>query len=502
MSDNQINLQEFISSLNLGSKVLIIGLGKENQQFITWLTTVVKVSFESLYFADRNTPELPLEWSQPGKTFYGQDYLKSLQETEVEYVFKAPGIWSLLPEFEDFRNKKGKNRINSSLVFFIEKFKQNIIAVTGTKGKSTTSALINHLLLESDYDSNYCGNTTGVSPYTFWTEVNQELSAKQVFVIELSSFQLQDLGFAKVSPAYSVITNYYIDHLDQHANSAEYWECKDNIFKFQNPDTDLIISSNQVLENSKVLPETTNSFIIDDLTVDRLHEYLNHNLIGRHNQFNATEALVAVESYISKVHTLGQVLITIEGLGQEYSTSLSKFRGLPHRIELIRSQKLTKDGIEINLNFYDDGFATEPDAVAAAITSLTSGVNDYIWLIITGKDKGGDSQRLIKVIQDSLNFGKFFRADYCGQVGLNIAAKLNIEQPQILNFRETTQQMVDKIDEHLQTFRDFVYYKGLDGANLNIVLSPCGSSFDEFENYYKRCDWWVEKIQGIKFKND
>jgi UDP-N-acetylmuramoyl-L-alanine---L-glutamate ligase len=499
MPQTQISLEEFLHSLAIGGKALIIGLGKENQQFITWLTSVAKVSFENLYFADKNSPSLPLEWDQPAKTFYGQDYLKSLQEEGVEYVFKAPGIWSLIPEFKEFRERKGVDKINSSLVFFIQKFRQNIVAVTGTKGKSTTSALINHLLIESEYQSNYCGNTTGISPYTFWTQINQELDPKQVFVIELSSFQLQDLGFACVSPAYSVITNYYVDHLDQHAEADEYWGTKDNIFKFQNPLSDLIIASTQVLEHSKVLPEVTNSFIVDDLTVDRLHEFVNHNLIGRHNQFNVTEAVIAVESYISKVHTLGQILIAIEGMSAEYTSSLSKFRGLPHRIELIRSEKIDKDGVQINLNFYDDGFATEPDAVAAAIASLTGTSDDFIWLIVTGIDKGGQMDNLIHRIQISLHQGKFFRADYCGQVGQNISLKLGLNSTELVNFHQTTEEMVLNIDNHLQTFRDFIFYKGLDKANLNIVLSPCGSSFDEFENYYKRCDWWVDKIQGIVF---
>ncbi|MEI6728116.1 MAG: Mur ligase family protein [bacterium] len=502
MSQTQINLKDFLEAIASGKKVLIIGLGKENQQFIHWLSTTAKIPFKSLYFADKAVPVLPLDWDKPGKTFYGEDYLNSLQEDTVEYVFKAPGIWSLLPEFEAFRQKKGFDRVNSSLVFFIQKFKQNIIAVTGTKGKSTTSALINHLLLESDYQSNYCGNTTGISPYTFWTEINQELDSKQAFVVELSSFQLQDLGFASISPSYSVITNYYIDHLDQHADSVEYWQAKDNIFKFQNQESDLVISTNQVLEHSKVLPEVTNSFIVDDLTVDRLHEFVTHNLIGSHNQFNVTEAIIAVEAFISKVHTLGQILIAIEGMSAEYTSSLSKFKSLPHRLELIRSEKIAKDGVQINLNFYDDGFATEPDAVAAAIASLTRTSQDFIWLIVTGIDKGGTMDKLIHRIQSTLHQGKYFRADYCGQVGQNISLKLGLNKTELVNFHQTTEEMLLNMDNHLQTFRDFIFYKGLDKANLNIVLSPCGSSFDEFENYYKRCDWWVEKIQGIDFKND
>jgi UDP-N-acetylmuramoylalanine-D-glutamate ligase len=499
MPQTQINLKEFIKDLSSGSKALILGLGKENQQFISWLTAVAKVPFESLYFADKNIPELPPDWDKAAKTFYGQDYLNSLKQDSVEYVFKAPGIWSLLPELQEFRKLKGEHRVNSSLVFFIQKFRENIIAVTGTKGKSTTSALINHLLVESQYQSNYCGNTTGISPYTFWTSLDIEPEQNRVFVVELSSFQLQDLAFASISPAYSVITNYYIDHLDQHLDEKEYWSAKDAIFQFQNQNSDLVISTNQVLEYSKMLSEVKNSFIVDDLTVQRLHEFISHKLIGSHNQFNVTQAIITVESFISKVHTLGQILIAIEGLAGEYTSSLSKFKQLPHRTELIRTASIIKDAIEININFYDDGFATEPDAVAAAIAALTGNDDDFLWLVVTGKDKGGNLERLINQIQTGLRMGKFFRADYCGQVGQNISLKLGIVHTKPVNFKQTTIEMVENFDQHLQTFRDFVYYKGLNKATLNIVLSPCGSSFDEFENYYKRAQWWVERIHEIVF---
>lgn len=481
--------------LKPNQKILLVGIGAEILQFLTWLVKVVKIEPKQIALADKkNITEIPgFELNDFYSNHFGENYLQAFENSEIKFIFKAPGIWSLSPEFENFRAKNGQESVLSSLVFFIDKFQSQIIGITGTKGKSTTSSLVQHFLKNSGYDSKYCGNTTGISPYQFWTKLDQEVQKKQKFVIELSSFQLQDLGYSKVSPDFAIITNYYIDHQDQHHGIHEYWGAKDQIYLNQNTNG-LVIVTNSVLEKSTNLKTKTNKIIVDDNIIQNIDAQIEHNLLGKHNQSNLAQSLILVESLVSKTNDLPTILQNIESKKMDYSELLKSFQPLAHRIELVRTIELDN----LTINFYDDGFATEPDAVAAAISSLTEKIEDYAWLILTGKDKGVNIDGLVNHIQKNLEAGKIFRIDYCGKIGQNINSKLGNAPIELTNFHQKTEEMIANFMQDLESFKHFIANKNLAGANLNIVLSPCGSSFDEFENYHIRSNWWVDQINSIK----
>lgn len=488
-----------LQNLPKDKQILLLGLGSEIWQFLDWLIEVVKFDPKQIVLADgkEQVDFKNYQKSDFSEVFLGKNYLESLQNPDLELVFKAPGIWSLKPELENFRKKKGEDKVLSSLVFFIQKFQSQIVGISGTKGKSTTASLTHFLLQKSGFISHYCGNTTGVSPYQFWIKLDQEIKHQEFFVIELSSFQLQDLGYSQVSPKYSAITNYYIDHQDQHKTVAEYWAAKDNLFRFL-PNFGLVVCHQELANKSVQLKITKGKILLTQQTTETLTQNLDFPLKGLHNQKNLAIALCLLQSVKLKTNLETLILDQILEHKEPLKLNLSDYKGLPHRLELVKKISLSA---KLEINFYDDGYATETDAVVACIDSLTQTNSDYLWLFVAGKDKGFELTGLADKIKQKKD--QIWRIDFCGEVGLNIQKAMGLEKLETTKFKETVVNFRDNFQIKLKDFQ-----KGIvDNSNgskiiLNIAFSPCGSSFDEFKNYTERAEFWLENIDLINSKND
>ena len=426
-------------------KIGIVGFGLENQQFVKWLLS--QEITDIMVFDKNDCTKKALEFGIKN-VIWGQNYLQNLRDCDI--IFKAPGIYSKLPEFEEFR-ETGK-LVLSSLQYFFDKFGDKIIAVTGTKGKTTTSSLITHLLSKSNKTVHYCGNTTGISPYQFWEEKDA------IFVVELSSFQLQDLQ--NINPKVSVVTNYYLDHQDQHISPQEYWASKDRIFEFQTSDNFSVLNT-QISSHSN-MQTLAQKILVNQKLVGFVASRVQSPLLGEHNRYNLTIALASVLIFLT-----GD--FDISGLDNSWTTKLQDYKAVEMRLEKFAQN----DKVAV----YDDGAATEPQAVISAIKALTN--NDQkLWLWISGKDKGGDLQELADLIK---SIGDRIRVEYCGEVGQNLAKLLGVNCQK--------QSLKEKLDD-LQKL-------GLGDFEGNICLSPCGSSFDEFDNYKQRSAFWKSAFKSL-----
>ena len=468
-------------------KLAVLGLGVENWQFVSWAIEVAGLRAAQLILIDqRETLAIPpqytnLENVNQAEYIGGSDYLKWFLTNTAELVVKAPGIWSLKPELNVYREKHGSDSIISSLTFFVEKFRELIIGVTGTKGKTTTCSLITHLLKESPLGKQieYCGNTTNISPYKFWTSLADTLD-NYIFVMELSSFQLQDFGMAGLSPKFAGITNYYIDHLDQHASEEEYHSAKSNIFRFQKSGDVVVlpdyIRSDQFLRyaNSELIKDLSYSILCPDLA-DTIH--FKTSLKGEHNRSNLATALLLLQGIFRYCKLENK-------LTPEYiQTKLDSFEPPKGRLELI--QTFVKSGV--NFNFYNDNTATEPDAVCACVETLTQN-GDKLILITAGKVKQGNYPKLIETLQ--LKNSSILNIYYCGQVGKKLQEMQSL----------TTQDLSLKI--HLSSNWDYNKivqgYNLVEGSHINIALSPGGSSLDEFLNYVERGQLYLDWVSNQK----
>jgi len=502
-------LDELLSLVGQDRFITIIGLGRENFQFLKWLLEVVNFPKNQIFLADQKTLEqtskeildyLQQYSFQEWQLVFGPEYLTVLQRPNVSLVFKSPGIWSLRPEFQEFRRSHGQDKVCSSLVFFMEKYRQQIIGITGTKGKSTTANLTTHLInsVSGNFKAVYCGNSVNLSPYVFWTTLNQTIDPNLVFVLELSSFQLQDLGFSQISPKYALITNYYIDHLDQHKDVQEYWASKDNLFLFQEPE-DFCLVGPSVLQNS-LHPEFVVNKVLNPAEVEKYKQTFTSSLMGEHNWFNLTLSLKVTEFVTGKKILADKTL---------YQQAISSYSSLPHRLELAR----TVQRENLTINFFDDGYATDPDAVVAAIRTFSK-PGEYLWLQLCGKDKGTPVENLFLAILEAQQNLSLFRVDFCGEIGLKVQNLFNktlgLETiQQIQPFRQTVNQSFVNLQKIQQDF--WAWFKAQQQALnpnqsinlnvkvvLNIVLSPGGSSFDEFNNQQERAEWWVKKVQELQ----
>ena len=495
-------------------KIALVGLGSEILQFFNWLVGECKFPLNQIVVIDQKVPATKEIWCEQITAdnifFNSKDFNEINQDSEIKMVIKAPGIWSLCPQFEIFRKKNGQDTVLSSLTFFIEKFRNKIIGVTGTKGKTTTSSILTHLLT-SISDVQYCGNSVGISPYIHWN------NSSSLFVIELSSFQLQDLGNAKLSPGTAIITNYFIDHQDVHNSKHEYWDSKNNIFCWQNNETDMLLCSGQFykhLENEskiELIRQRENCYIVGDLIAKGSGSLVHSKLIGTHNYSNIALSILTFLIFKSKQEnkktdiinnerfpSMGKLLLAFEKDSTallEINQLMSSFTPVRHRLELVERKNIR--GLEIY--FYNDSQATAQEPVIAALSGLGEDSKHAIWAIIGGKAKSDDYNLLENKVKTFLEESKILQLNLFDEIGATMDKNLTGSK----NYKDFKGKNWDfamniffqeKIDINKIVTRCIKNgYK-----RLNVVMSPAGSSFNQFTNYVQRGDlftaWAKNKI--------
>ena len=506
------------------ASVVVLGLGTENRQFLEWAVKIVGINPKTFVLADqaeistRKLQKLQFFDEQAGfareQTYFGEHYWDALTLESVEYVIKAPGIWSDEPQLVEFRTRLGDDRVLSSLHFFFEKFANQIIGISGTKGKTTTAGLTAHILNELiGYEGIYCGNSTGVSPYQFWDTLDVKIPKETYFVIELSSFQLQDLGHSRLSPAVAALTNYYVDHLDQHATKEEYWHAKDNIYLHQS--TPRLF----VTEQLPAYVQEHATGIVTSAATRTLLRSLEVPLIGVHNRTNLALALTIIANVTGDDP---EELVLLEK--DKIQRALDSFENLPYRLELVRQDKRTVEVAgerkDLRIRFVNDGAATEPEAVSAAILAGTEAENEYLWVQFTGKDKGVDPEPVIAELLRVQTKNRLYRVDYCGEIGQRILQStyrkmkvpLQVEREEFHTVAKEAFQDLETIRADFEawlqeTYANLVSIEATEQAErisaqeeyvLNVILSPCGSSFDEFENYLERSEFWNGLVEELR----
>ncbi len=310
--------------------------------------------------------------------------------TGTDLVVKNPGV-RLDSPFLSAARRAGV-RIETDVSIFANLCRNPLLAVTGSKGKSTTVSAVHWGLLEKYPGARLGGNIT-VSPLTFL----EELSPADPVVLELSSWQLADLaGCPRFKPRVSVITNILPDHLNRYRDMDEYVADKKliyarqdgndvSIFNLDDPRTPEFRAGarcRQLFFSSRPLPEGLEGGWLEGdsarLRLDgRRETFLDRPLAvpGEHNRLNLLAAAVALSAW---------------GLGAgEITERLARFPGIEHRLELVAE----KDGVR----YYNDSAATIPHAVREAVRALTGSGTAGVVLIIGGADKNIDFSPLAEV---------------------------------------------------------------------------------------------------------
>lgn len=403
----------------------------------------------------------------------GKDYLEGLDKYDL--VVRSPGVkLELLKDVP-------KEKITSQTRLFFDLCPSEIIGVTGTKGKGTTSALIYQMLKKEGFDACLGGNI-GVPPFDFLDKLNVHSKV----VLELSSFQLLDV---EKSPHIAVMLMTTSEHLNWHKDLEEYISAKRNILKFQTPQDFAIVNRDYPASNEsdihadgKVYYVSTERdgyegcFIKDGYVVvnqnneeDEIIKTSQILLPGRHNLENVCAAvLVATLSGVSK---------------QNIVSVLKNFKGLEHRLELIA----TVNGVR----YYDDSFSTTPETAIAAIEAFS---NPEV-LILGGSSKNSDFSELGKVISSSSNIKAI----------IGIGKEWPKIKSEIINPRlpkpGTGGQAKSEIffiegAKDMSTVVQAAYKIATDGDI--VLLTPACASFDMFKNYKDRGEQFKSEVLRLK----
>lgn len=430
-------MKDVIEQRLSGKDILILGYGREGHATLKELEKYIPA--EHITIADANPDSIPAEIKQNFRTISGEDYCKGLDKYDI--IIKTPGISdSKLADVD-------KIKVTSQTDLFLQCYNNQTIGITGTKGKSTTSSLIYHLLKQSGQKAVLVGNI-GIPAFCELDKISKD----SIIVMELSAHQLQHLHKA---PHIAVFLNIYEEHLDYFGTFNKYYDAKCNIFLKQQSG-DILITDLTIPDIASKLSDYHNK-IID---YGKNPNAIGGNLQGKHNLKNIAAAIE-----VAKLYNIANDII---------SNSILNFAPLPHRLEYV--------GIFEDIIFYNDSISTIPEAAIAAIEAI--GNIDSI--ILGGFDRGINYNRLCKyLIHSELN-----NIILIGQAGERIGEILE-------------EKGCDKSIYHADKMIDVVNYAfGNTTKGKVCLLSPAASSYDMFKNFEDRGNKYKELIVNHKKNTD
>lgn len=367
----------------------------------------------------------------------------------ADIIIQNPAIKPGNPYLE-YAIKKGKQIETDFSIFLQFANQKKIIAVTGTKGKSTTSSLIYEVLKAEGPERSrrvvFAGNIgksiLDTLPY---------LSEDPWIVVEISSFQLQALKGKNFAPKIAVVTNIYPDHLNWHSSMEEYIQAKKMVALGQNEDDYLVIPCSGDLNTKKFLQGIRSKIV--EFCVEDLPQNIELPLKGTANLQNYAAAISITE---------------ILGIDQKNAIkALKKYKGGEFRMQFL--------GKFNGVNIFNDSTATNPISTIAALQTLGS---FKVILITGGMNKGLDYTQFAKMIGRNAKKVFFLEGD------------ASVEIQRLLKDSSQTYNDLEKL---------LTDVKSVAKSGDVILFSPGATSFNLFQNEFDRGRKFnkaVEKVFG------
>lgn len=382
-----------------------------------------------------------------------------LMDEGFQYVIKNPGIPYTNPLIQKAIEKGIPVLTEVELAYLISE--AEMIGITGTNGKTTTTTLLFEILADGDQNPLIAGNIGTVA-----SEVAQEAGPHNKMVVELSSFQL--MGIEEFKPHIAIITNLYEAHLDYHGSLHDYWQAKVNITKNQTEDDFLIINDDQTHliaavahTKAQVVPFSTTKEVLDGAYIKEDAIYFRDEFIvslddivlpGAHNLENILSAVAACKLYDVPNESIRKVLST--------------FAGVKHRTQFVKEVEGRK--------FYNDSKATNSLATKSALNAFAGPTI----LLAGGLDRGNDFDDLIpylKNVSTLIVFGE--TAQKLAETG----RKAGIES--IIT--------VDNVEKAVP-----VAYEHSRAGDV-ILLSPACASWDQYRTFEERGDMFIQAVHML-----
>lgn len=390
---------------------------------------------------------------------------------ECGFWIKSPGIFPQNPVLLEAKERGIPvfSELEMALAFMPKPIR--VFAVTGTNGKTTTTALLGAILKEHAHRENkgrrvhICGNIG--NPVSLCAS---QVKAHDDLVIEVSSYQLEDSTYFR--PQFACILNITPDHLDHHGGMKGYIKAKAKVFKNQRAGDVLVVNGAdavcaQLVEKAKsrVLAFSTHPkhllrtdvfFDGDELIFSEGHQIRPPHLKGIHNIENAMAAALMALAAAVPAETIQRVF--------------DRFEAMEHRIEQFAYHR--------GVTYVNDSKATNLDSTITALKSFEKSRN--LWLILGGRDKGASYEVLIPYLKD-----------YCKRV-LTIGEAMNKIEAELHNSVELMRCVT--LEQAVKT--------AMDGAVRGdvVLLSPACSSFDQFKDFEHRGKVFKQLVNARIFK--
>jgi len=435
-----------------GKKVLVVGLGKSGLAAALFLRRRgAQVTVSDVRSAEALAKDIPALLDEGIMVETGGHGLLTFRRQDLIDI--SPGVPLNTPELAQV--KSFGLPVIGELELAARFLKGKTLAITGSNGKTTTTALVGEILQKAGVPTLVGGNI-GVPVVALIEQSTDETWS----VLEVSSFQLESTE--QFHPAIAVILNITPDHLDRHGSFESYAMAKERIFAAQNEHDFVVLNADNAraaqaaarsvakvyffsVEHSVLQGAwVEDGFLVyrsaKDEPVEKVMPLHNVPLKGAHNIENVLAAVCA--SRLAGVSS------------EQIRNAVEAFQAVEHRLEYVA----TINGVE----FYNDSKATNVDATAKAIASFSSGIH----LILGGKDKNSDYTQLSQLLRDRV------RAVYT--IG-SAAAKIESELRGVVSILscETLDKAVSAAASEAR-------------PGEVVLLAPACSSFDQFENYEHR----------------
>jgi UDP-N-acetylmuramoylalanine--D-glutamate ligase len=388
----------------------------------------------------------------------------SIENVKPELIIVSPGV----PFFKEIYRFAKKNRIPiiSDIEYAYRFFKGDIIAITGTDGKTTTTSLIYDIFMSVSSKNVFVGGNYGI-PFINAVDKNYDLA-----VLELSSFQLYSTKTFK--PKIAILLNISKDHLDWHKKIKHYVLSKFKIFKNQTEKDYLILNHDDSCLRNIQAKSKVYYFSLNTLPKDKKGIFLKNK---KDNQYlltirDVSEKDLVVKTKLIGLHNLQNIMASIlaaylYGLDLDKVLEvIEKFEPLPHRIEFVANIK--------GISFYNDSKATTVQAVEKAIDSFDKNVI----LILGGINKGGDFSTLKDKLKEKVKKAIIIGRD-----------------------KEEIKRMIEKYtDVELASSLEDAVMKAFNSAEkgYTVILSPGCASFDMFKSYADRGEKFKKIVKNLE----
>ena len=443
---------EYIREYTKDKTVCILGFGREGKatyRILSEYCSPAAITIADLNPVSKEANGLP----DSVDIVCGSLYQECLERFDL--VFKSPGI------VLERSPRDLKCTVTSETQVFFTVYRDQIIGITGTKGKSTVTSLIYHALKESGKDAKLAGNI-GIPVF----DIVPEMKAESIVVCELSCHQLE---YMTVSPHIAVFLNLYEEHLDHYGTMERYSNAKRNILLHQHEGDWLYINHDLETEDTGAEIRTMSSaakeadiYVHDGIVKCGGIEYHipcdSVKLLGIHNHYNIAVAYEVCSHY--------GVTDT------QFQSALCTFDPLSHRLEFV--------GRFAGIRWYDDSIST---ACATAIEALKS-VPDPGCILIGGMDRGIDYTPLVECLAKSSVQVICMETSGKRVYDMLLAAGDEVSSPEMIHY-------VPHLEDAVRLAAEVT------PEGKSCVLSPAAASYGIFKNFEERGDVFKSLVKSL-----